>query len=154
MRRMVSRSLRPEHWSGRGSDRFGDDAERLDHEGNFAALGAHDFATGFDDITEVEQVELGEADRAVFGGERLDVLFFEEKLDAAGLVLHMAEGEPALFAPGHEPPGDGGLLAIEILEIAVDFAGVMGAAAFGREGVETHFAQFLRFFHPNVPDFR
>src|SRR3546814_11405311 len=65
-----------------------------------------------------EQVELGETDRAVLRAERLDVLLLQEKLDAAGLILHMTKGEAALFAPGHQAPGDGGLLPIEILEIA------------------------------------
>ena len=43
--------------------------------------------------------------------------YLQEKLDAALLVLHMSKGQPALFAPGHEPPCNGHFLPLERLEL-------------------------------------
>ena len=48
--------------------------------------------------------------------QSLDALFVEKELDAAAIILDMAKGEAALFAPGHQTAGDSDLLAIELLE--------------------------------------
>ena len=118
------------------SDGFGEKAEALDEDGNFAALGFDNFASGFHKVAEVDEVEFGvtEISRGGVGG--LDELAAEEELDFAGLVLNMTKTEGALLAPGDKAARDGDLLIFVLREVVQDGFGEMGAFALGRVGIE------------------
>ena len=132
---------------------FGEDAKGFDEDGNFAALGAGDFAGGFDDIAEVQEIKFGKADVPLSCFFGFDGLFAEEKLDAPGLILNVAKGEAALLAPRNEATGDGDFMAVESFEIVDQFFGVVTAAAFGGIWLKSLLPHCGSFVNADVSDF-
>ena len=118
------------------TDGFGKEAEAFDEDGDFAALGFDDFAGGFDEVAEVEEVEFGVAQVSGGSVSGLNELASKEELDFAGLVLEMAEGEGALLSPGDESAGNGDLLIFVFGEVFENRFGEMGAFALGRIRIE------------------
>ena len=117
---------------GQGTNGLGQNPQRIDQNRNLAALGANDLPGGFDDIAQVHQVRFGITDRACFFVYRLHEVSAEKQLQLAGLILDMRKSQRALFAPGHQPAGDGDLLAIVLGEIVQNRFRVMRPLALGR----------------------
>ena len=85
--------------SGGGRSALPSTRERLERDGQLAAVGAHHRAGDADPIAAVEVGESGE----LFRAERGPV---DEELDLAGAILQHAEGQPAVAADQHQPAGD------------------------------------------------
>ena len=69
------------------------------------------------------------------------------------LVLHMAERQRALFAPGHQAAGDSDFLPVVLLELRNQLTGIMSASALGGERVQSEIAQRLSLADADVANF-
>ena len=98
---------------GQRQQGFGQERDRLRAHGHFAALGAEDLALDADDIADVVFLE------AVVRG-LVHLILAGVELDAAGLVLQIAEGDLAHAALGHETARDGDGFALHLVKMVLD----------------------------------
>ena len=112
-----------------GVQGLGQQGHVLAAHAHLAPLGAEDLALHADDVADVillKGIVLGLVHLVLPGVE----------LDAAGLVLHVAEAHLAHAALGHQAAGDGHGLAFHLVKVLFDLLGVVGDGEFGLlEGV-------------------
>ena len=115
---------------GQRQQGFGQERDRLRAHGHFAALGAEDLALDADDIADVIFLE------AVVRG-LVHLILAGVELDAAGLVLQIAEGDLAHAALGHETARDGDGFALHLVKMVLDLLCGRGADEAG-DGKRVH----------------
>ena len=88
-----------------GTEGFSEDSERLSEDGDFAGFTFADVASCANEVAGVEEVDVFHTE-VVFGVERFDLVFLEEKLDLAGLVGDDDESEFAKATDGFNAADD------------------------------------------------